>query len=73
MELKLIDSNTTPHAGYGAGSGEVIKEEYQCPCGHAKVIYEKDAIPGFRDSDIWCTCKECNDKYEFRRGVAYER
>jgi hypothetical protein len=73
LELKLIDSKSTPHSGYGAGSGEVIKEEYQCPCGNSKVIYEKDDIPGFRDKSIWCTCKECNEKYEFGRGTAKEK
>jgi hypothetical protein len=41
MELKLIESSTTPHSGYGAGSGEIIREEYECPCGNGKVIYEK--------------------------------
>lgn len=73
LQLKLINSTTTPHVGYGAGSGEVIKVEYQCPCGNAKVIYEKDAIPGFRDSDIWCTCNDCNDKYDFGRGIANDK
>lgn len=71
MELKLLSHKTIPHAGYGAGSGEIINEEYQCPCGEAKVFYEKDAIPGFRESSTWCTCKICNEKYEFKRGIAH--
>lgn len=70
MELKLIESSTTPHSGYGAGSGEIIREEYECPCGNGKVIYEKEAIPGFRDADVYCTCKECYEKHEFSRGTA---
>jgi hypothetical protein len=31
MELQLIESKTSHHPGYGAGSGEVIREEYKCP------------------------------------------
>lgn len=71
--LKEIESKEISHAGYGAGSGSIINEEYECPCGKGKVFYEKDNIPGFRDSDIWCDCKECNDKYDFRRGIAEEK
>lgn len=70
MQLKELKSSTVPHQGYGAGSGEVINEEYECPCGKGKVFYEKDAIPGFRDSSIYTNCKECNDKYDFGRGTA---
>ncbi|MBP1907655.1 hypothetical protein J2Z32_004335 [Paenibacillus turicensis] len=65
VELKLIERSVTPHDGYGAGEGEIIREEYECPCGKGKVIYEKDAIPGFRDSSTWCTCSECKEKYDF--------
>ena len=73
MNLKLVNSTTTPSAGYGAGSGEIIREEYECPCGSGEVIYEKDDIPGFRDRSIWCTCKDCIEKYEFGRGTAKEK
>jgi hypothetical protein len=73
LNLKSIDSNTTSHSGYGAGSGEVIREEYECPCGSGEVIYEKDDIPGFKDTSIWCTCKDCVGKYEFGRGTAVEK
>lgn len=73
MELHLVDSSTTHHAGYGAGSGYLICEEYKCPCGNGEVIYEKDDIPGFRESDIYCTCKKCDGKYTFGRGTAKEK
>lgn len=73
MNLKLIDSKSYASAGYGAGSGEVIKEEYKCPCGKGKVFYEKDDIPGFRDTDIYTNCAECAEKYDFGRGTATEK
>jgi hypothetical protein len=68
MELKLIDSSSVHHVGYGAGSGEIITKKYECPCGKGAVTYERDDIPGFKSTDIWCDCKECNEKYEFLRG-----
>lgn len=73
MKLKLIESNTEYHAGYGAGSGSVSKDVYECPCGKGEVIYEKDNIPGFRDSDLFVTCKECADLYEIGIGEAKKK
>lgn len=70
MELKYIGSNSSYHSGYGAGSGSVDRTEYECPCGKGKVIYEKDNIPGFRDSMTFSDCTECNSKYHFSRGEA---
>ncbi|WP_339225816.1 hypothetical protein NST79_06655 [Bacillus sp. PS196] len=70
MKLKPIDQSEYEHQGYGAGSGDVIYEEYQCPCGNGKVTYEKESIPGFRSTDIFTDCKLCNEKYEFGRGTA---
>ncbi|MCM2532186.1 hypothetical protein NDK43_06960 [Neobacillus pocheonensis] len=73
MKLELVGRSRTSHSGYGAGSGEVIREEYKCPCGNGEVVYEKDDIPGFKETDISCYCKECDDKYEFGRGTAKEK
>lgn len=70
MNLKLIENHETPHAGYGAGGGRIILEKYECPCGKGIVTYEKDDIPGFRESDIYCDCKDCSDNYSFARGIA---
>ncbi|WP_067728867.1 hypothetical protein [Oceanobacillus damuensis] len=70
MQLKLKESSEIPHEGYGAGSGQIIKKEYVCPCGNGTVYYEKDDIPGFRESDIYCDCEDCNSKYNFARGTA---
>lgn len=73
MNLQLIKSSTMSHSGYGAGSGDVITEEYKCPCGKGIVTYEKDDIPGFRDKSISCDCGECNERYKFGRGTAVEK
>ncbi|MBO0427610.1 hypothetical protein JZO82_00395 [Vagococcus fluvialis] len=73
MSLKKIRSSSDFHSGYGAGSGEVIREDYECPCGKGIVSYEKDDIPGFRDKAIMCSCAECNEKYTFGRGTATEK
>lgn len=70
MNLKKLEKSNHQSAGYGAGSGEIINETYECPCGKGKVYYEKDDIPGFRSKDISCDCNECNEKYTFGRGTA---
>lgn len=63
MALKLLEHNSEPHAGYGAGWGTIDKYVYECPCGKGKVVKTKDNIPGFRDSDIMIECDECSVKY----------
>ena len=70
MQLKFLESDRSYHSGYGAGSGEVRRETYACPCGKGTVIYEKDDIPGFKDSSTYCECEDCRSKYEFVRGTA---
>lgn len=73
MNLKQLEDSNHHSVGYGAGSGQVINEVYECPCGNGKVYYEKDDIPGFKSTDISCDCKECNEKYTFGRGTAKEK
>lgn len=73
MELKRLDRSSTYSEGYGSGSGEIIREEYACPCGKGIVVYTKDAIPGFRDKSTDCECNECSKKYDFERGTATEK
>ncbi len=63
MRTELIHSSTSPHPGYGAGSGEVERNEFKCLCGKGKIVEEHDRIPGFRDHDVWLQCKECSKKY----------
>ncbi|MGF7049141.1 hypothetical protein J2T13_003649 [Paenibacillus sp. DS2015] len=73
MDLKFVNEEISSHSGYGAGPGVVISREYECPCGAGRVIYEKDDIPGFRDSGTFCKCKECDGKYNFGDGTATEK
>ncbi|MEK4391018.1 MULTISPECIES: hypothetical protein [Bacillus] len=70
MNLIQVNNSEYEHQGYGAGSGDVIREEYKCPCGSGLVVYEKENIPGFRSTEIDCYCKQCNEKYDFGRGTA---
>lgn len=71
MRTKLIYSNTEEHSGYGAGSGDIERYEYECPCGKGKIVEEHDNIPGFRDHDVYIDCECCNKKYRLdtERGV----
>ncbi|EOJ58854.1 hypothetical protein AAH972_13180 [Enterococcus faecalis] len=64
MRTKLIFSNEESHTGYGAGSGDVERYEYECPCTKGKVIEEHDNIPGFRDHSVYMFCDECKENYE---------
>lgn len=73
IRLKRVESKEYDHGGYGAGSGTIIREEYECPCGIGRVIYEKDDIPGFREKHIYCDCEDCDKQYEFYRGIAIEK
>lgn len=70
MNLKKLEDTSYQSVGYGAGSGQVINEVYECPCGKGKVYYEKDDIPGFKSTDISSDCKECSEKFDFGRGTA---
>lgn len=63
MRTKLIDSSIMDSPGYGAGSGNTERYEYECPCGKGKIIEEHDNIPGFRDHDVYISCEECRKKY----------
>lgn len=64
MRTKLVDSHEANHAGYGAGSGDIERYEYECPCGKGKIIEEHDNIPGFREHDVYMVCEECGQNYD---------
>lgn len=73
INLKLIQEDVQESPGFGAGTGYIIKEQYECPCGSGTVYYEKDDIPGFRDKSIRCDCKECDEIYQFSRASAIKK
>lgn len=63
MRTKLIDSTEEYSSGYGAGSGDTERHEYECPCGQGRIIEEHDNIPGFRDHSVFMRCSICEEKY----------
>lgn len=65
MRTELIGSGQHESVGYGAGTGDTERYEYKCPCGKGKIIEEHDNIPGFREHDVFISCDECREKYEF--------
>lgn len=64
MRTKQIYSSKEGHIGYGAGSGDTERYEYECPCGKGQIVEEHDNIPGFRDHDVYLSCDDCKQKYE---------
>ena len=63
MRTELIYSNIYEHGGYGAGSGDIERYEYKCPCGEGKIIEEHDNTPSFREHDVYIRCEKCNKEY----------
>jgi hypothetical protein len=63
MNLKLKSRSSEPHEGYGAGSGTIDTDVYECPCGKGEVVVTHDRIPGFRESDVMIMCDDCSKKY----------
>ncbi|MFK0004996.1 hypothetical protein [Paenarthrobacter sp. NPDC090522] len=58
-------------AGFGAGSGDIERYDFECPCGKGKVVEEHDNIPGFREHDVRLLCPECRaDGWDFVPGLS---
>ncbi|MFD0868785.1 hypothetical protein [Paenibacillus residui] len=73
MYLKLIDTKSDS-VGFSNRHGHITEQKYECPCGKGVVAYEIDDITGFKNWDIYCDCKNCSDKYHFKRGgIAEEK
>lgn len=70
MELKSKGTRTYSKIGSRARTGSVIKDEFVCPCGKGTVFYERDDIPGFKNTFITSDCKACSENYSFGRGTA---
>lgn len=63
MKGKLIYSSEENHPGYGDGSGDTERYEYECPCGKGKIVEEHDNIPGFCEHNVWIDCAKCSQNY----------
>lgn len=50
--------------------GTVERVKFKCPCGQSEVIYEDDKTPGYRSTDVYTFCKNCQGKYTFSYGIA---
>lgn len=72
-KLEKLDRNVDKIKGYHVGYGEIINEEYKCPCGKGTVVYEDDDLIGYKSKYIYCNCSECNEKYNFGRGTATKK
>lgn len=73
MRTKMIYSNDEFNSGYGAGSGNTERYEYECPCRKGKIVEEHDNTPGFREHNVYINCDKCNHAYELNtsKGVRY--
>lgn len=57
-------SSEDAHAGYGEGSGDTERYEYECMCGQGKVVEVHDNIPGHREHDVFISCDKCKEEYD---------
>ncbi len=64
MRTKIVYESQDDHQGYGAGSGNIERYEYECPCGKGIIVEEHDNIPGFREHDVYISCNICSQKYK---------
>ena len=63
FEKKLISSYKSDSPGFGAGSGDTERYEYECPCSKGHIVEEHDNIPGFREHDVYLRCDICQESY----------
>lgn len=68
VRTQLVRSDVREVPGYGAGSGDMERLEYECPCGDGSIVEEHDNIPGFRDHSVWIECDRCSTSWGFAPG-----
>lgn len=69
IRTEFIDGDQTEHEGWGAGSGDIERYEYICPCGDGRIIEEHDNVPGFREHDVRIVCSTCAAEWAFAPGL----
>lgn len=70
IRTELTDSSRSGHSGWGAGSGDVERYEYHCPCRAGSILEEHDNIPGFREHDVRIMCDLCREEWDFVSGLS---
>lgn len=63
-------SSRDGHTGFGAGSGDTERYEFDCPCGKGMAIEEHDNIPGFQEHDVRLICDSCKGEWDFVPGLS---
>lgn len=70
IRTELADRSRSSHAGWGAGTGDVERYEYRCPCGAGTILEEHDNVPGFREHDVRIMCDTCREEWDFVPGLS---
>ncbi|MBF0671348.1 MAG: hypothetical protein IR160_02040 [Salinibacterium sp.] len=70
IRTELVDWDRSDHAGWGAGTGDVERYEYRCPCGAGTILEEHDNVPGFREHDVRIMCDTCREEWDFVPGFS---
>ena len=61
--LKLLDSKIS-YQDYGVSEGDKEVITYECPCGKGTIVQEHKNAPGFKEDNVFITCKKCKKVYE---------
>lgn len=70
IRTELTDWSRSSHPGWGAGSGDVERYEFRCPCGAGTIDEEHDNVPGFREHELTIMCNPCGAEWEFVPGLS---
>lgn len=69
VRTELSHSSQWDHEGWGAGSGDTERYEFDCPCGRGSILEEHDNTPGFREHDHRIDCETCRTEWQFVDGL----
>lgn len=68
IRTEQIAASSYEHSGWGAGSGDIERYIYRCPCGKGRIVEEHDNTPGFREHEHWFECDSCRGQWRFVAG-----